>query len=94
MKTSGDNYPQEVSQIPRERIINSQYQAMPPQTHNHGQESVPNIQEPIYNHGQEIVPNIQNTRSSVLNNDQLQNFKNEILQAVREEFDNRMTRNS
>ena len=63
--------------------------------HNHGQENDPNIQEPIYNHGQVATPNIQDSRSPVLNDDQnsFQKFKNEILQAVREEVDKRMTRN-
>ena len=51
-----------------------------------GQQAMPPSQiQPIYSHGQEAVPN-NDPRS-------LQNFKNEILQAVREEVDSRMARN-
>ena len=77
----GDNY-QGVSQIPGERT-----------THYQGQQAKPPSQiQPIHNHGQEAAPNIQDTRLSVLNNDpsSLQNF---ILQAVKEEVDNRMAKN-
>ena len=78
--TPGHNY-QGVSQIPRERTTYQGQQATPPSQ----------IQ-PIHNHGQEAAPNIQDTRLSVLNNDpsSLQNY---ILQAVREEVDNRMAKN-
>ena len=62
---------------------------------NHGQEAAPNLQKPIQNHGQEAISNIQDTRSSVPNNyqDYLQNFKIEILQAVREEVNKGITKN-
>ena len=75
------NYSNRASQVPIERL-----------TYYQGQQAMPPFQ--VYNHGQEAISNIQNTRSSVPNNNQdyLQNFKNEIIQAVREEVNKGMTR--
>ena len=77
------SYPQEISQIPRERT-----------TYYQSQQAPPSQLQPIYNHGQETIPISGNTGSLAQQNVDQNTLQNLITQAVREEVNNlRMTGN-